>query len=69
MIYSVLITARQYGLDPVTGLTDALRCIPMQRTLPLPNSCLGTGNRRTPNPVGQLFFPPSSIEYYLTFAN
>ncbi|MSU33269.1 MAG: transposase domain-containing protein [Pedosphaera sp.] len=27
-MYSVLITARRYGLDPVAGLTDVLRRIP-----------------------------------------
>ncbi|MSU31532.1 MAG: transposase [Pedosphaera sp.] len=28
VIYSVLITARRYGLDPVAALTDVLRRIP-----------------------------------------
>ena len=28
MIYSLLITARRYGLDPATWLTDVLRQIP-----------------------------------------
>ncbi|MSU32306.1 MAG: transposase domain-containing protein [Pedosphaera sp.] len=27
-VYSLLITARRYGLDPVAGLTDVLRRIP-----------------------------------------
>ncbi|MSU32927.1 MAG: hypothetical protein EXS25_09785 [Pedosphaera sp.] len=31
VIYSVLITGRRYGLDPVAGLTDDLRRIPQAK--------------------------------------
>ncbi|MSU31257.1 MAG: hypothetical protein EXS25_01085 [Pedosphaera sp.] len=42
-----------------------------QRTIPLPNSCLGTGNRRKPNPVGRPFFPAfdRGISYFRQLGN
>ena len=44
---------------------------PRQRTTPLPNSCLGTGNRRKPNPVGRPFFPAfdRGISYFRQLGN
>ncbi|MSU33313.1 MAG: hypothetical protein EXS25_11810, partial [Pedosphaera sp.] len=40
-------------------------------TIPLPNSCLGTGNRRKPNPVGRPFFPAfdRGISYFRQLGN
>ncbi|MSU32537.1 MAG: DUF1295 domain-containing protein, partial [Pedosphaera sp.] len=41
------------------------------RTIPLPNSCLGTGNRQKPNPVGRPFFPAfdRGISYFRQLGN